>query len=481
MYFDQHRFTHLADISICVHQHQTYTPMDQKSANIQKIHDYLSELDTKVQEEKHKKRIISIVSVGVFICIGIVLYFMIIQSDFSSRAGNQVYNFKNLNIQDVEDYFASNQDALFVRLPDSNQLIALTSTEDYWRLLDEYATRARRSENMEQEQIVSVSAIQQDSITQSNDIQVDSLFSEGILKGNFSITGRRINGNSLLFRINNFDPNIEYSIDFGNGVRRKNVSNTFGYRYPSAGKFTVTLTGTYREEKIISSTTFLQISSSQVSEAVLTNVSAEEQISSQDLDEPQGTNVQTLDNSPTAPISSTTTTSSDELNTRNNNSFITRSDINTNNTTTVDAQTANSPPLSNVGGDEENNQAFETTSNVRDLNNREENVSVAPLKIASQMPNFPGGQTAMLNYLNQQLTYPQAARDFEIEGSVYVQFVVNKDGSLSDIEVVRGLGYGCNQEAIRIVKSMPKWQPGQQNGQSVPVIYTLPVKFSLIE
>ena len=78
------------------------------------------------------------------------------------------------------------------------------------------------------------------------------------------------------------------------------------------------------------------------------------------------------------------------------------------------------------------------------------------------------------------IKYPEVARTSGITGTVYVQFVVEKDGSISDVKVVRGIGGGCDEEAVRVVKSMPRWKPGKQRGQPVRVYFTLPIEFKLM-
>lgn len=100
-----------------------------------------------------------------------------------------------------------------------------------------------------------------------------------------------------------------------------------------------------------------------------------------------------------------------------------------------------------------------------------------PLVAAARMPQFPGGEQAMFAYLNRLIAYPRQARDHEIEGTVYVQFVVEASGAITNPRVVKGLGYGCDEEALRIVNMMPRWTPGQQGARNVPVMYTLPVSF----
>jgi protein TonB len=95
------------------------------------------------------------------------------------------------------------------------------------------------------------------------------------------------------------------------------------------------------------------------------------------------------------------------------------------------------------------------------------------------LPSFPGGNEQFGKFLGKNLRYPPIARDNGIQGRVFVNFVVEKDGSLTDIKVVRGIGGGCDEEAVRALKSSPKWNPGVQNGRNVRVSYTIPIVFQL--
>ena len=99
--------------------------------------------------------------------------------------------------------------------------------------------------------------------------------------------------------------------------------------------------------------------------------------------------------------------------------------------------------------------------------------------IVEQMPQFPGGNPAMFEYISKNVKYPQKAKDEGIQGRVFIQFVVEKDGSVGEVKLLRGIGGGCDEEGIRVVKSMPKWTPGQQAGKAVRVLYTLPIFFKL--
>lgn len=96
-----------------------------------------------------------------------------------------------------------------------------------------------------------------------------------------------------------------------------------------------------------------------------------------------------------------------------------------------------------------------------------------------EMPSFPGGDAARKKYLARNLRYPAQAAEEGIQGTVYVSFVVKPNGSLSDIKIIKGIGGGCDQEALRVVKKMPAWNPGYQNGRKVAVLFNMPVYFRL--
>ena len=136
------------------------------------------------------------------------------------------------------------------------------------------------------------------------------------------------------------------------------------------------------------------------------------------------------------------------------------------------------------------NQQISTTDNYIDLNNlvitgfmpKKEEVSdqtIYSFVSMSTPPNYPGGMYKFYEYLGKNIKYPTMAADNEIEGNVFVSFVVEKDGSLTDIKIDRKLGYGTDEEALRVLKLSKRWNPGMQNGKPVRVKYNIPIKFSL--
>lgn len=103
----------------------------------------------------------------------------------------------------------------------------------------------------------------------------------------------------------------------------------------------------------------------------------------------------------------------------------------------------------------------------------------APFQVVEKMPEFPGGTAALMKYLKDNIQYPSVCRENNIQGRVSLSFVVNKDGSIVDIEVVRGINPYLDKEAARVISTMPRWQPGEQRGKTVRVKFSLPVNFRL--
>ncbi len=99
--------------------------------------------------------------------------------------------------------------------------------------------------------------------------------------------------------------------------------------------------------------------------------------------------------------------------------------------------------------------------------------------VVENMPEFPGGEASMYKFIGKNIEYPRMAKESGISGRVFVTFVVERDGSVTDVQILRGIGGGCDEEAIRVIKMMPKWTPGKQRGKPVRVQYRMPIKFTL--
>ena len=99
--------------------------------------------------------------------------------------------------------------------------------------------------------------------------------------------------------------------------------------------------------------------------------------------------------------------------------------------------------------------------------------------VVEKNPEFPGGMVELTRFINENLRYPEAAQRAYVSGRVFLSFVINTDGSFQDIQVLRGIGFGADEEAIRVIKAMPRWKPATQDGKLVRVKYNLPINFNL--
>lgn len=99
--------------------------------------------------------------------------------------------------------------------------------------------------------------------------------------------------------------------------------------------------------------------------------------------------------------------------------------------------------------------------------------------VVEEQAEFPGGMDSMYAYIVKNLKYPEKAKAEGIEGRVFVSFIIEKDGSISNVKILRGIGGGCDEAAKEVVEKMPKWKPGKQKGKPVRFQFTLPIKFEL--
>ena len=129
---------------------------------------------------------------------------------------------------------------------------------------------------------------------------------------------------------------------------------------------------------------------------------------------------------------------------------------------------------------EDDNKAVEAAPVFVEVERKEEVVVEAEIfTVVEDNPSFPGGEAELYKFLSENIKYPELARQSGISGRVFVTFVVEPDGKVSKVKVLRGIGGGCDEEAIRVVEKMPKWAPGKQRGKAVRVQFNLPINFQL--
>ncbi len=141
-----------------------------------------------------------------------------------------------------------------------------------------------------------------------------------------------------------------------------------------------------------------------------------------------------------------------------------------------DAESEHELGILDMGDDA--NKAAEAFTPV-EIEEEQEVVEEEIFVFVEEQPGFPGGDAELYKYLGENIKYPDLARNGNIEGQVFVRFVVEKDGSISNVRVMRDIGGGCGNEAVRVVKAMPKWKPGKQRGKAVRTEFNLPVRFTL--
>jgi periplasmic protein TonB len=128
---------------------------------------------------------------------------------------------------------------------------------------------------------------------------------------------------------------------------------------------------------------------------------------------------------------------------------------------------------------DENTQVEEYKAPVMKQVEEEEVEEQQIFMVVENAPAFPGGDAARMKFLQDNIKYPQMARESGIQGTVYVTFVVERNGNVTDVKILRGIGGGCDEEAVRVVQNMPKWEPGKQRGKPVRVQFNMPIKFTL--
>ena len=277
------------------------------------------------------------------------------------------------------------------------------------------------------------------------------------------IAGERVKGNPLEFTIEDYDPKLTYYLDFGNGSR-KQIGRVNTFTYAQAGWFHIRLIASRsgREEQHVYAKTIQIIPASS--------------------QRPSYQNPDWVEVDPTKEPSSSNLPS-EELITNSNDLEVSDLWSEESNSEITDIQSLELEDLNK-------NVADSTLSDVEIIPNPLPQKSAVttsnkvketgPNLFAEVMPEFPGGLAAMRRYFGKHAKYPMKAQNNRIQGTVHVRAVVGTTGKLTDIKVIKGIGYGCDEESIRLVKQMPRWIPGTQDGVPVPVYKVVPVNFKLL-
>ncbi len=151
------------------------------------------------------------------------------------------------------------------------------------------------------------------------------------------------------------------------------------------------------------------------------------------------------------------------------------------------------PPVTDVIEIVENNQEIQNEVKIEsteadantqisapvEVQQEEEIEEVINFYVIEEKPEFPGGEAAMFQWIAKNIKYPEIAKENGVQGKVFVQFVIGKDGKVTDVQVVRGVDPSLDKEAVRVIQSMPTWKPGKQRGKAVKVSFQIPINFKL--
>lgn len=426
-----------------------------------RIDDYLQRIEERERASRRKKMIVLGLGLVAALSAG-ALYFIL-----GSNKELKKYSIQELSKEKVTEIFDED---------DSRIVVAHALGTDTIQNLNEYQSLVDLFEGSEIQP-----AFYQSSQGGSNeDDGFDEAPQEILQKFSIDISGSRTEGNQLIFTIEDYDPDINYTLSFGTGYKRKNVGRVSRYTYNSYG--------TYRLRLLASSP---DRGSSIYTKSVRIDRAKREATNNENREV-------FAENNATPPAESETSVGQPQIidgATRD----INEEEQEQNNTSAAENDTENPSGIQEAeepGVEEEENTPVENkrveAEKLEDNITESETSMPAPspantlstpavLFNADIMPEFPGGKNGLKRYFRKNYTYPQAARESGIEGTVFIRFVVKEDGSVSDIAVLKGLGFGCDDEAIRLVRKMPKWIPGEHAGKRVAVYKTMPIGFKLYE
>ena len=418
--------------------------MDSYRRTTEQFDDYLGKIQTRERIRQRNVFILGILLIGI-LGIGLVMYQWpdLLRRDVKLRT----FKYEELSDEKVNRLFRTDGDEILV----SHPVLGWDTIHN----LDEFQQLAELSELIS----VAQTPTREDSMESTT---IDSVYatpqaSLGLFV--LDIEGERRVDKELIFTVENYDPEVEYTLDLGNGVKRRIRART-RYTYPLPGNYSVQLIATAREKGSSIYTKRFRISPPHPTQGIVASSSS----------------------SPTSPNARVVPELNLPLFNEPTGLTTPRSAGEKNETVEVEPQKTTLEILDLGSPSEGKKQAEIERPPVREPAPVEEETILPdkPLVYADVMPQFPGGQKELHAYLSRKVDYPKQAQEKRIEGRVVVQFVVQPDGSLVDAKVLKGIGGGCDEEALKVVRNMPRWFPGEINGTKVPVYRTIPIVFKII-
>lgn len=441
--------------------------MSKDNVSPNQLDDYLDRIEA-LERSKTRKRIM--MAVGLLVLLGGgFMAFRTLQAPDKIRS----FALTDLTEAQVMQIFAEDPGPIGVSHPELG-FDTLRSLEDYHSRL-QLVEMIKQSKNQLVYDVV-------DDTTQTESAAKTAALGQFVI----DIAGDRKAGKDLTFTIEDYNPSVTYLMDFGNGFRRR-IRRSYSYSYPSAGRFVIRLMATEGDK------------SSLYTKSI--RISAAEQSASQEVIAENGsTEANNNDAESTEQeVGTPELASSDNLLVSvGGESGPNMPDDVQPNLNITDLRGGTTPDDTLEGLEDDGNldsitsESAIASSGIQEAEVSEEEVAAPPKPIddfdpskpllaAEVMPEYPGGTRGIARYFQRNNRYPTSARRNQVEGVVYVQFIVEKNGDLSNFKVVKGVGYGCDEEAVRLLDRMPKWIPGQHRSTTVAVYQTLPVTFKLVD
>ena len=433
-----------------------------------RIDDYLQRIEAR-EKAARRKKIFTVFMILAVMGIGFTVY-------TSMRSTDELRKFdvSELNYQKVQQLFTEDNAEILVSHAFGTDTVQ--SPDDYISLMDLVDQVKVEQAAMQRED----GFIMDENETETEEDNTEEAAPEPRRKNTLQqfmvdIAGERKVGKELVFTIEDYNPSVSYTLDFGNGYRRK-VKKVSKYIYSRPGSFRMRLVASSRDKGV--SVYNKRFSVEGDDRSVIAESSTAASVSEDvrpSIDIEDGT-TRNLDDTIASSQESVPEENKEES---EENGELSRMEGLNEDTNLLASNSDEDLPV--VEEDKEEEEEAEPVATTPPPPTSNPKPSIAkPLVGAEIMPEFPGGMAAMSRYVKRNYNYPKEARDNGVEGTVFVRFVVNPDGSLSNITVVRGIGYGCDQEALRIVKRMPNWVPGEHEGIKVPIYKTIPIGFKLL-
>ncbi len=451
--------------------------MSEITPSSQNLDRYLKQIEKHEQSKVRKKRtrvIVLILLVGIA-SVSAWQYFG------SSPKEPQVVSadYQDLNITKVADFFKEDGNTLIINYPFDLRSNTVKSLERYLEIIAEDESYNKYVTNGSGGGVLGMNAEGTDA---NQDMNTSSLENTS-----FYVGGNWVEDRSLIFAISTFDSTLQYEFNFGNGVKRTVEEPVTRFTYWRPGRFTVKMTvkdstgTTMVREKI------LNIASASDPEPESTPSNKQEYaekatpptqdvaISTEIPDEEQ-------ENDITNQEEEHTTEEIREL-TAINSSVGSESMLESQALESPQTQTQELTQRSETTPKQAKTETVSEPQPKESESSQPQNIdfsSYGRVLVSSEVsPKFPGGNNGLARYFNRGMRYPQQAISEKVEGRVIVRFIIDKNGNIRQPKVMKGIGYGCDEEALRLISLMPNWKPGFQGGEAVSVYHQLAIKFEL--